>query len=119
MIVTSIKEVGTIFTMENKPNIIKFELPNDDVNLIEQYGPEYLLAATKISRGETTTAFEYEPEEYRKLQMFMVVAGYKQPDGSWDYNSPDWSMVNRFEDMVDSLYDQVVAYRRAMKEVEK
>ncbi len=88
--------------------IVKFKLPNHDVDLIKINGPEYLVKATKIERGNDVTWFEFMANDYLELKKFLSIAGYKQEDGSWNYDTPDWDVVNRYEDMIDNIYNQVM-----------
>lgn len=95
-----------MLTKSNK--IVQFELPNNDVDFIKNSASEYLLKATKIERGNDVTQFEFRANDYLELKKFLSIAGYKQSDGSWDYDNPDWDIVNRYEDLIDNLYNQVM-----------
>ncbi|KXU03034.1 hypothetical protein WEIDD23_01925 [Weissella sp. DD23] len=46
--------------------------------------------------------------DYLELKKFLSIAGYKQEDGSWNYDTPNWDVVNRYEDMIDNIYNQVM-----------
>lgn len=95
-----------MLTKSNK--IVQFELPNNDVDFIKNSASEYLLKATKIERGNDVIRFEFRANDYLELKKFLSIAGYKQADGSWDYDNPDWDIVNRYEDLIDDLYNQVM-----------
>ena len=95
-----------MLTKSNKT--VQFELPNNDVDFIKNSASEYLLKATKIERGNDFTRFEFRANDYLELKKFLSIAGYKQTDGSWDYDNPDWDIVNRYEDLIDDLYNQVM-----------
>ena len=95
-----------MLTKSNK--IVQFELPNNDVDFIKNSASEYLLKATKIERGNDVTRFEFRANDYLELKKFLSIAGHKQSDGSWDYDNPDWDIVNRYEDLIDDLYNQVM-----------
>lgn len=74
--------------------IVKFELPNHDVDLIKSNGPDFLVKATKIERGNDVTRFEFMTNDYLDPKKLLSIAGHKHEDGSWNYDTPDWDVVN-------------------------